>query len=332
MPQATKTFKEAYKERRAEQVRLYETKAYRERNAYYAAGLPFIKFFSFSGRATRLEYWMFFLMVFVVGILLDFVYEAIGYDGPSAGTIFLIPTLAVSVRRMHDLGRSGWYAALLLGVSSIGALYAIMEFVNATEEALPAGVYAGGAVCGVTYALYLVLMALKGQKGENKYGENPYEKYSRPESQTQKILSAKSGQDAVMEIYDMLWPVSLEHPEQLSQAEKNFVWIELLEAEVNNGGFSQYFVNSSGDNALETELALQEIGSTEFYGLLKSAIDCFPNRDVPKDRALREDLVDQLPESVTEEWENLDSRFYECKEDLADLLVQYVQAHGSEFR
>ena len=72
----------------------------------------------FSGRARRKEYWMFalFNMIFaIVAMILDNVLgiaiEGIGY-GPLYGLYalaMLIPGLAVGVRRMHDVGKSGWF-------------------------------------------------------------------------------------------------------------------------------------------------------------------------------------------------------------------------------
>lgn len=73
---------------------------------------------NFSGRARRQEYWMFFLfhIIFLYGSMFISGMLAGATDTPAFMIIYviyafgtLIPALAVSVRRMHDVGKSGWY-------------------------------------------------------------------------------------------------------------------------------------------------------------------------------------------------------------------------------
>ncbi len=111
------------------------------------------KYADFSGRASRKEYWMFQLIntiIFaVVGILMALLTSALH----SIGFVFLgilgvyclaiiIPSLAVSFRRLHDTGRSAWW--LLIGlVPYIGSL------------------------------VIIVFTVLDSQPGDNAYGPNP---------------------------------------------------------------------------------------------------------------------------------------------------------------
>ena len=68
---------------------------------------------NFEGRARRSEYWYFTLFYYIIAIVLIFVDEAIGSEIGIAGLAFalgsIIPSIAVGVRRMHDVGKSGWY-------------------------------------------------------------------------------------------------------------------------------------------------------------------------------------------------------------------------------
>lgn len=71
----------------------------------------------FKGRARRKEYWMFFL--FNVIISYGTVGIALGLDMPELSIInsiyslaVLVPSIAVAVRRMHDVGKSGWYCLI----------------------------------------------------------------------------------------------------------------------------------------------------------------------------------------------------------------------------
>jgi uncharacterized membrane protein YhaH (DUF805 family) len=75
------------------------------------------KYAVFKGRARRQEYWMFFLfnmiVSFVLGMIEGFLGINKGGDTSVLGTIYtlavLLPSIAVGVRRMHDVGKSGWY-------------------------------------------------------------------------------------------------------------------------------------------------------------------------------------------------------------------------------
>lgn len=109
------------------------------------------KYAVFSGRARRKEYWMFVLfnLIFAIAAMiidnvLGLAIKDVGY-GPfyilySLAT--LIPGLAVSVRRLHDIGKSGWY--LLMGlIPCVGGI------------------------------ILLVFMATEGDGGENEFGADP---------------------------------------------------------------------------------------------------------------------------------------------------------------
>lgn len=90
----------------------------------------------FEGRARRKEYWMFALISFIISfvlLLIDFMITFIlgfGFLTILYGLAILVPSLAVSVRRMHDLNKSAW--VLLLGlIPFVGALvifiFSLME-------------------------------------------------------------------------------------------------------------------------------------------------------------------------------------------------------------
>lgn len=93
---------------------------------------------NFSGRARRTEYWMFALFntIFaIVAIVLDNVL-GITADGIPYGPIYglyvlaiLIPSIAVGVRRLHDVGKSGWFY-LIAFVPLIGGIWLLVLFVT----------------------------------------------------------------------------------------------------------------------------------------------------------------------------------------------------------
>jgi uncharacterized membrane protein YhaH (DUF805 family) len=79
------------------------------RMKYYLTVLK--KYVVFTGRARRAEYWQFTLFSTIISMLLFFVGASIGSEIPRAlySLAVLLPTLAVAVRRMHDVNKSGWF-------------------------------------------------------------------------------------------------------------------------------------------------------------------------------------------------------------------------------
>jgi hypothetical protein len=138
-------------------------------------------------------------------------------------------------------------------------------------------------------------------------------------------------QNPISEIDNVLSPIFYKNPEKLTFCEKNIVYVEELEREVNNGGFNQYFFNSSGDYVNETVAALETIGSKIFLRILKDAINKFPNGIVPNDREERQDILLEIDED-NELWQELDNEFYKYEEDINDLLIDYIKNNIGEFR
>ena len=104
----------------------------------------------FSGRARRKEYWMFTLFNLIAAILIAVIDNVLGTTTATGigmlGLLYalaiLLPGLAVSVRRLHDTGRSGWWLLIAL-VPLLGAI------------------------------VLLVFMVLDGNRGSNEYGPDP---------------------------------------------------------------------------------------------------------------------------------------------------------------
>jgi uncharacterized membrane protein YhaH (DUF805 family) len=99
----------------------------------------------FNGRARRKEYWMFVLFNFifvVIANLLDYMFGTLYVFSGIYALAMLIPGLAVSVRRLHDVGKSGWML-LVVFIPVIGGIW------------------------------LFVLTLLDSQPGNNQYGDNP---------------------------------------------------------------------------------------------------------------------------------------------------------------
>jgi len=78
--------------------------------------LAFQKYGQFSGRATRNEYWWFYLVTIAVSLLLAIIDSVFSIPFTLLSTIYffasLIPSLSIQVRRLHDVDKSGWYILL----------------------------------------------------------------------------------------------------------------------------------------------------------------------------------------------------------------------------
>ena len=104
---------------------------------------PLWKYATFSGRARRMEYWLFVLFYAVVSIVATVVDVSLGLtlggeDGMGlistiCGLALFLPSLAVSVRRLHDTGRSGWWI-LLMFVPIVGMIVLIVFFCLGGDE------------------------------------------------------------------------------------------------------------------------------------------------------------------------------------------------------
>ena len=98
--------------------------------------------------------------------------------------------------------------------------------------------------------------------------------------------------------------------------------VESLEAEINNGGFDQFFFNSKGDNTEETIYALETIGAKHTANIVRKAAAKFPGGMPSKDRSERQEQLEKISPNG-ESFEAEDSAFYEYKDDIAALLKSF---------
>ena len=105
--------------------------------SWYLAALK--KYAVFSGRSRLMEYWYFVLFNMIVSIVLGAIDALLGARGSGMGArllsgiyglAILIPSLAVTVRRLHDIDRTGWWILIAL-VPLIGTIvllvFALLE-------------------------------------------------------------------------------------------------------------------------------------------------------------------------------------------------------------
>ena len=89
----------------------------------------FSKYVDFSGRARRSEFWYWALFVFLVDIVTNIVDRGVGNMalGSLVGLALFLPGLAVTIRRLHDTGRSGWWVLLVFAIV-IGWIFLIIWY------------------------------------------------------------------------------------------------------------------------------------------------------------------------------------------------------------
>ncbi len=114
---------------------------------------------TFSGRARRSEYWYFVLAYFIASIIAAIIDGILGTSGTfgSTGLIggiltlaLLIPSLAVAIRRLHDINKSGWWVLLGL-IPLIGAIILIVWFCGDSKPDNQYGPNPKGAGAGGGY-------------------------------------------------------------------------------------------------------------------------------------------------------------------------------------
>ena len=100
-------------------------------NFVQAVQTCFKKYVDFSGRAGRPEYWWFFLGQFIIMLVASMINETLG---SVAALGLVLPSLAVTARRLHDIGKSGWFMLIML-IPIIGWLIVLYWMVQPTGEA-----------------------------------------------------------------------------------------------------------------------------------------------------------------------------------------------------
>ena len=113
----------------------------------------FTNYFTFSGRAGRPEYWWWMLFSSLIGLI------------PFAGLVTLMPTLAVTSRRFHDIGQSGWLQILPFALIVVAVISAFAPIL------IPPDVWVLAAFA--SFVGLIVWLVRKGDEGSNKYGPDP---------------------------------------------------------------------------------------------------------------------------------------------------------------
>jgi Domain of unknown function (DUF4375) len=127
-------------------------------------------------------------------------------------------------------------------------------------------------------------------------------------------------------------------PERLGPSARTLYEICWFQGEVINGGFSQFFSNTSGDRAHDSLAALRRIGAPLCVALLEKALTLFPGGIAPVDQQQRCELVFAFEEREPQLLDELNRQFYERvdalgsfpEEDLTALQLAFMRSHRDE--
>ncbi|MFK4131915.1 DUF805 domain-containing protein [Pseudomonas luteola] len=139
----------------------------------------FIKCFKqyndFHGRARRMEYWMFWLISILISLGLGIVEGFLGTPqimGQMFSLLIMIPSVAVAVRRMHDVNKSGWY--VFFSYFSSIALILLISVTKTPHSAGMSLLLLSASLGVLAYNIYYVmLLCKKGEEKENRFGIDP---------------------------------------------------------------------------------------------------------------------------------------------------------------
>ena len=119
--------------------------------------------------------------------------------------------------------------------------------------------------------------------------------------------------------------------ESLAGPERVLFSVWSATGQIENGGFDQFFFNSSGDYALEAVSAFRAIGATAKADVIEHAVNLFPDSAPPRDRDERQRALDAIQNEVGDDvFERLDNAYYAVREDVDAMLAAYVDAHADE--
>ena len=114
--------------------------------------------------------------------------------------------------------------------------------------------------------------------------------------------------------------------------QQRYLAVVMLDAEVNNGGFSQYFFNSAGDHWRDAQVGLDMMGFQERAEMLRDATNRFGPAGPSADRTERQEQLARLARKNENEFDDLDDRYYQCQESVEVLSCDYVVKHHELFQ
>ena len=161
-----------------------------------------------------------------------------------------------------------------------------------------------------------------------KTAKEAYITVANLENQLDRILAIENDVECVQAIekYILSRVKKNEDRNNLSPEQFNFLLVEELLREINNGGFHQYYFNSSGNYANRVEEALIAIGAYKTAKIVVKANKQFPNSKVPKRRDERIKVLEEIRAKSESVWSNLNNKFYSLNPITGELDIDSIAA------
>ncbi len=149
-----------------------------------------------------------------------------------------------------------------------------------------------------------------------------------------KILKLEDEVAIIEAIGEIIWQKKQESEDfsALTDEEKVFVFIDIFEGAMGEGGL-QFFFNAEAGNFVEEIItSYQEINAPKTAELIANAVKIFPKK-YSVHLEDRQALIAKADEETLSGWEDLDEIFFtnETEEDVVSLIVDYIKANESEF-
>ena len=132
------------------------------------------KYFVFTGRASRSEFWWFAGFRALINTMQLGKHPVLEGVFMIISLALVIPMMSVASRRLHDIGRSGWWQALIiipLIMMIIGMYLALVP--QPVSDMVVVAVGVGGVLSLIIFIWLIVWFAKKGNEGENRFGPTP---------------------------------------------------------------------------------------------------------------------------------------------------------------
>jgi hypothetical protein len=161
--------------------------------------------------------------------------------------------------------------------------------------------------------------------------------YSSFSEETLKIISDEHLEQAIID-YILDYKIKNNYEKEyeiITNLSNGFQYIYLtwiLEAEVNNGGFNQYFYNTSAKFTKEVLIALKALNANEFYKITNQAIKLFNKEYEIHKKAKKGGTLEAFLSTYEDSnLDTLDDEFYKYPENLSELRIKYIRTHVEEF-
>ena len=154
-------------------------------------------------------------------------------------------------------------------------------------------------------------------------------------SKIENILKLEDEIKIIEAIGEIIWEKKEETDDfsTLTDGEKVFVYVDIFEGAMGEGGFSFFFTSEAGDFVEDVIVSYKEIKAFKTAELISKALSLFPAKTYSPDVEKRIAFIEKADENIISGWEDLDELFFEdeTEEDIVTLIVDYIKANENQF-